>query len=56
MANGSRTTGEEGARVSVWGKHMFIFFMDRAGMVLQHRVPEGKTVNADYYSKVITIS
>ena len=34
------------------GKHMFVFFADRRGMILQHRVPEGQTVNADYYSKV----
>jgi hypothetical protein len=35
------------------GKHMFVFFMDRRGMLLQHRIPEGQTVTADYYSKVI---
>lgn len=34
------------------GKHMFIFFMDRHGMILQHRVPDGQTVTAAYYSKV----
>ena len=34
------------------GKHMFIFFMDRKGMLLQHRVPAGQTVNGPYYSKV----
>lgn len=26
------------------GKHMFIFFMDRRGMILQHRVPDGQTL------------
>ena len=31
---------------------MFIFFMDRKGMLLVHAVPQGQTVNADYYSKV----
>jgi len=35
------------------GKHMFVFFMDRRGMLLQHRIPEGQTVTANYYSKVI---
>ena len=34
------------------GKHMFVFFMDRRGMLLIHQVPEGKTINAAYYSKV----
>lgn len=34
------------------GKHMFVFFMDRQGMLLQHRVPDGQTVTASYYSKV----
>ena len=35
------------------GKHMFVFFMDKQGMILIHRVPEGQTINATYYSKVI---
>lgn len=26
------------------GKHMFIFFMDRHGMILQHRVPDGQAL------------
>ena len=34
------------------GKHMFMFFMDRKGMILQHQVPDGQTVTASYYSKV----
>ena len=34
------------------GKHMFIFFMNQHGMILQHRVPDGQTVTAAYYSKV----
>ena len=34
------------------GKHMFILFMDRHGMILQHRVPDHQTVTAAYYSKV----
>ena len=34
------------------GKHMFIFFMDRHVMILQHRVPDGQTVTTAYYSKV----
>lgn len=34
------------------GKEMFILFMDRKGMLLQHRVREGCTVNAAYYSQV----
>lgn len=33
-------------------KEMFIFFMDRRGVILQHRVRDGCTVNAAYYSKV----
>lgn len=37
------------------GKQMYIFFMDRAGMILQHRVPHHTTVNAEYYSKVSKI-
>ena len=35
------------------GKHMFIMFMDRNGMLLTHAVPAGQTVNAAYYSKVV---
>ena len=35
------------------GKHMFMMFMDRHGMILTHAVPDGQTVNAEYYSKVI---
>lgn len=34
------------------GKHMFMFFMDRKGMILQHQIPDGQTVTAAYYSKV----
>lgn len=34
------------------GKHMFVFFMDRRGMLLVHRVPDGQTINASYYGKV----
>ncbi|MES9881797.1 MAG: hypothetical protein ABW185_13045 [Sedimenticola sp.] len=42
------------ARVSKsGGKHMFVFFMDRKGMILCHAVPEGQNVNAAYYSKVL---
>lgn len=37
------------------GKQMYIFFMDRAGMILQHAVPIHTTVNAEYYSKVCLI-
>ena len=33
-------------------KFMFIFFMDMDGMQLQHAVPRGTTVNAEYYQKV----
>ena len=36
------------------GKQMYIFFMDNKGMILQHAVPTEKTVNAKYYSQVIT--
>lgn len=34
------------------GKQMFIFFADIHGMILQHAVPTGTTVNARYYSRV----
>lgn len=34
------------------GKQMYIFFADRQGMLLQHAVPLGQTVNAAYYGKV----
>jgi histone-lysine N-methyltransferase SETMAR len=37
------------------GKQMFIFFADIDGMILQHAVPTGKTVNANYYSKVFIV-
>ena len=33
-------------------KNMFIFFMDSEGMLLQHAVPNGMTVNAAYYQRV----
>ena len=32
---------------------MFIFFMDRRGMLLVHAVPEGQIVNTKYYSKLL---
>ena len=34
------------------GKQMFVYFMDRHRMLLQHRIPEGQTVTAAYYSMV----
>jgi len=34
-------------------KIMFIFFMDSRGMLLQHALPQGQTVNKEYYQKVI---
>jgi Transposase (partial DDE domain) len=34
------------------GKFMFMFFMDAHGLILQHAVPQGITVNAAYYQKV----
>ncbi|WAR29180.1 hypothetical protein MAR_002748 [Mya arenaria] len=34
-------------------KFMFIFFMDSAGMLLQHAVPADSTVNAAYYQKIM---
>ena len=44
----------EKARVSKsGGKYMFVMFADRNGMLLRHAVPNGTTVNAAYYSKVI---
>lgn len=38
--------------VSSMKKHMFVFVMDRKGMLLIHQVPDGQTVTADYFSKV----
>ncbi|XP_052266722.1 protein GVQW3-like [Dreissena polymorpha] len=35
------------------GKHIYIFFMDRRGMLLIHKVPDGQTINATYYQKVL---
>ena len=40
------------SRHNVAYRVMSIFFMDRKGMLLVHEVPQGRTVNADYYSKV----
>lgn len=37
-------------------KNMFIFFMDINGILLVHAVPEGQTVNAEYYSRVNKIT
>ena len=34
------------------GKFMFMFFLDAHGLILQHAVPAGTTVNAAYYQKV----
>jgi histone-lysine N-methyltransferase SETMAR len=31
---------------------MYIYFIDRHGFLLQHKVRNGSTVNAEYYSKV----
>ncbi|XP_045174473.1 histone-lysine N-methyltransferase SETMAR-like [Mercenaria mercenaria] len=46
-----RTPPPKKARVQrSCGKEMFIFFLDRYGMILQHRVKDGRTVNADYYA------
>ena len=36
------------------GKQMYIYFIDIHGMILGHAVPPHETVNAEYYSKVIT--
>lgn len=38
--------------ISSMKKHMFIFVMDRKGMLLIHQVPDGQTVTAQYFSKV----
>lgn len=37
-------------------KHMFVFVMDRKGMLLIHQVPDGQTVTADYFSKVTMVN
>ena len=51
--NRSGSPPPEKARVTKsGGKHMFIMFCDRRGMILQHTVPKDTTVNAGYYSKV----
>lgn len=45
-------------RAYIWRsdrKHVFRFFMDRKIMVLQHQLPDGHTVNAQYNSNVIYI-
>ena len=34
------------------GKFMFVMFADQDGMLLQHAVPKGQTVNAEYFTKV----
>lgn len=34
-------------------KHMSVVFFDIDGVVLCHAVPEGQSINAAYYSKVI---
>lgn len=48
-----RTPPPKKARVTrSSGKHMFVFFMDRRGMILIHQVPDGQTINAAYYCKV----
>ena len=38
------------------GKVMCIVFLDMRGVVLEHMVKHGQTVNADYYSKVNNFS
>lgn len=38
------------------GKFMFMFFMDARGLILQHAVPAGTTVNARYYQQVYFIN
>jgi len=32
---------------------MLLLFLDAHGMILQHWVPRGQTVNGDYYAKVL---
>lgn len=50
-----RTPPPKKARVTrSSGKHMFVFFMDRRGMILIHQVPDGQTINAAYYCKVLS--
>lgn len=42
------------ARVTrTFKKHMFVVFFDMEGVVLWHAVPEGQSIDAAYYSKVI---
>ena len=38
--------------VKSMGKVMCVVFMDSSGVILVHMVPSGRTVNAEYYSKV----
>ena len=53
VSNRSGSPPPEKARVTKsGGKHMFIMFCDRRGMILHHAVPKDTTVNAGYYSKV----
>ena len=35
------------------GKVMLLLFFDAHGMILQHWVPRGQTVNGDYYANVL---
>ena len=39
-----------------FGKHMYIMFMDRKGILLSHFVTHGQTVNSAYYSKVSCVN
>ena len=51
--NRSGSPPPEKARVTKsGGKHMFIMFCDRRGMILRHAVPKDTTVNAGYYSNL----
>jgi hypothetical protein len=52
MENPVYTSPKESPGAEKCGKTMFIFFMDRHGMILQHRFPDGQTVTAAYFSKV----
>lgn len=36
------------------GKHVLVFFMVTTRMLLIHQVPEGQTINATYYQKVMS--
>ena len=50
--NRDSQTPKKAKVVKSMGKVMCVVFMDSSGVILVHMVPSGRTVNAEYYSKV----